>query len=49
MMSPESPSEIPSVLMKSLAQRFMNCSSGQGVTAFVGQFPLEFVLERDGG
>jgi hypothetical protein len=22
---------------------------GPGVTAFVGQFPLEFVLERDGG
>jgi hypothetical protein len=37
----ESPNENTSVLMKSLAQRFIELPpwGGPGVTAFVGQFP----------
>src|ERR1700730_1748597 len=48
MINPESPSERPSekpsVLMKSLAQRFMSFlfGCGPGVTAAVGQFPRGF-------
>jgi hypothetical protein len=46
MINPASPSESPSVLMKSLAERFMNflLGCGPGVTAFVGQFPRVFFV-----